>query len=144
MTWKFHFLWSISFWLAESVLCISCIFWLVERYIWGGWQALTHFWFGRKGHLVWSWAENRYMQFHTILSKALQLRTHTFIFLKQISSHTTLWIPSGFLNEEQKCKISEIIDNLLLQRSWSSSILLWTKMLLLHLKNFFRVLRKVK
>ena len=32
-------------------------------------------------------------------------------------THNTVNFYSGFLNEKQECKISEIIDNLLLQRS---------------------------
>ena len=132
MTWKFQFLWSILFWLAESVPCISCTFWLVERCIRVRWQALMHCIFGwEKKDTLLGAEQNRYIiQFYTILSTAL--------------THNTVNFYSGFLNEKHECKISEIIDNLLLQRSWSSSILQWTEMLLLHLKNFFRVLRKVK
>lgn len=76
----------------------------------------------------------------------LQHCNYTYIYFSETDflTHNTVNFYSGFLNEKQECKISEIIDNLLLQRSWSSSILQWTEMLLLHLKNFFRVLRKVK
>ena len=77
-------------------------------------------------HRIFGWEEkdtlleaeqNRYMQFYTILSTALHLHTYIPFSETDFLTHNTVNFYNGFLNEKQECKISEIIDNLLLQRS---------------------------